>query len=305
MPEQQYNYSVKGEFIRQVSSMREWISADGSTGYPAVAGRYHLYVSYACPWAHRTIIMRGLMGLESVVSMNVVHPVRVDDIWNFYDGYSDEVNNFTSAREAYMITDPDYQKRCTVPMLWDREEGRIINNESSEIIRMLNAEFGEFSDNPVDYYPEDRREEIDAINERIYHTLNNGVYRAGFAGSQEAYDEACTGVFETLDYLEEILSRQRYLAGEQITEADWRVFPTLVRFDSVYALHFKCNIHRLVDYPNLWGYTRELYQQPGVADTVHMDHIKLCYYKNHESVDPKGLIPLGPELDFMAPHGRG
>ncbi|MBT5032730.1 MAG: glutathione S-transferase family protein [Proteobacteria bacterium] len=284
--------------------MREWITADGSSGYPAAKGRYHLYVSYACPWAHRTIIMRKLKGLEDVISVSAAHPVRTEDIWIFNEEYPDEVNNFTSMKEPYLITDPEYPKRCTVPVLWDKESGKILSNESADIIRMFNSEFGALGAEPFDYYPEKLRDSIDAINSKIYQHLNNGVYRSGFAQSQQAYTEASTKVFETLDELEYILSKNRYLTGEQLTEADWRLFPTLVRFDSVYYLHFKCNKKRLVDYPNLWPYARELYQTPGIAETVKLDQIKLSYYKNHPSVDPTGIVPLGPDIDFSEPHGR-
>ena len=284
--------------------MREWITADGSSGYPAAKGRYHLYVCYACPWAHRTLIMRTLKGLEDVISISATHPVRVEDIWIFNDEYPDEVNNFTSMKEPYLITDPGYPKRCTVPILWDKETGKILSNESADIIRMFNSEFAAFGADTYDYYPENLRDSIDAVNNKVYHNLNNGVYRSGFADTQEAYEDGCTKVFETLGELEQILGENRYLTGEQITEADWRLFPTLVRFDSVYYLHFKCNIRRLVDYPNLWSYARELYQIPGIAETVKLDLIKFSYYKNHPSVDPKGIVPLGPDIDFMEPHGR-
>jgi glutathionyl-hydroquinone reductase len=296
--------TTNGEFIRQQSIMRDWITADGSSGYPAAKGRYHLYVCYACPWAHRTIIMRKLKGLEDVISISATHPVRENNIWVFNEEFPDTANNFSLMTEPYLLTDPSYPKRCTVPILWDKESGKILSNESADIIRMFNAEFSEFTPNTDDYYPKNLRNSIDAANDKIYQNLNNGVYRSGFAETQDAYSEASAKVFETMDELDQILGENRYLTGTQITEADWRLFPTLVRFDSVYYLHFKCNKKRLVDYPNLWPYTRELYQISGIAETVKLDQIKLSYYSNHPSVDPLGIIPIGPDIDFLEPHGR-
>ncbi len=310
-----------GAFVRQQSAFREWVSADGSSGLEAEPGRYHLYVSLACPWAHRTIIVRRLKRLEVAISLSVVDPIRDERGWRFGDGPGfgpDPINGFELLSEAYVATDPGFDGRVTVPALWDTKTGRVVNNESAEIIRMLNSEWGEVAaprggvvadasvEHPggLDLYPEDLREEIDAINERVYETVNNGVYRAGFATSQDAYEEAVVALFATLDELEQRLAGQRYLAGDRITEADWRLFTTLVRFDSVYYSHFKCSVRRLVDYPSLWGYARELYQVPGVAETVNMDHIKRHYYLTHESVNPTGIVPLGPEIDFDAPHDR-
>lgn len=298
---------MKGEFIRQQSAFRNWVTADGSSGFEAEPERYHLYVCYGCPWAHRSLIFRRLKGLVDVISVSVVDPIRDERGWRFSDDPGctlDHVNGFTFLSEAYAQSDPTFRGRVTVPVLWDKKSGVIVNNESSEIIRMLNSEFDNFGDASMDFYPELLREEIDVVNERIYHNVNNGVYRTGFATTQEAYEEAFNGLFDTLDFLEERLSQQRYLVGDHLTEADWRLFPTLVRFDSVYVGHFKCNKKRIVDYPNLWGYTRDLYQVPGVVETVNMDHIKRHYYMTHGSLNPSRLVPLGPEIDFSEPHGR-
>lgn len=304
----------EGEFVRAVSSFRNWVTRDGQPGpggeggFAAEPGRYHLYVSYACPWAHRTLIFRTLKGLEETISVSVVHPLMPAESWVFdeYPGATkDHVNNANYLYENYMKANPDFTGLVTVPVLWDKKRQTIVNNESSEIIRMFNSAFDEFAKNKnLDFYPEALREQIDAINEPIYDNVNNGVYRAGFATKQEAYDRAFDDLFNTLDDLEERLSKQRYLVGSQITEADWRLFTTLVRFDPVYYNHFKTNKKRLIDYPNLWAYTRELYQVPGVLQTVNMDHIKYHYFASHKSVNPTGIVPKGPVLDFMQPHGR-
>ena len=301
--------SAEGAFVRQRSGFRDWVSVDGSTGYRAEPARYHLYVSLACPWAHRTIIVRKLKGLEHVISLSVVDPLRDERGWRFGtgagpDGEPDPVAGRTFLSEAYFATDPAFEGRVTTPTLWDRETGRVVSNESADILRMLNTEFDEWGDSSVDLYPLDLRPEIDAVNERVYETVNNGVYRSGFARTQEAYEAAVLPLFATLDELEERLSGQRYLAGERMTEADWRLFVTLVRFDAVYHYHFKCNLRRLTDYPNLSGHTRELFQVPGVAETVNFDHIKRHYYMTHDSVNPTAIVPVGPELDFRAPHRR-
>ncbi len=297
----------KGEFVRQDSAFRERVTADGSSGFAAEPGRYHLYVSLACPWAHRAILFRKLKGLESVIGMSVVDPIRDSRGWAFTDAPGcgpDRLNGFRFLGEAYRATDPTFDGRVTVPVLWDKRTGRIVNNESSEIIRMLNSEFDAWGRADVDFYPADARAEIDAVNDEVYANVNNGVYRCGFAGTQEAYDEAFERLFRTLDDLEHRLASRRYLVGDSITEADWRLFTTLVRFDPVYHGHFKCNLKRLVDYDNLWGYTRDLYQQPGVAETVDFDHIKRHYYVTHRAINPNGVVPRGPRLDFEEPHGR-
>jgi len=305
--------TVKGEFIRSESSFRNWVTKDGNAGtsgeagFAAEPGRYHLYVSYACPWAHRTLIFRALKGLEDVISVSVVHPLMPAESWLFgeYPGATeDHVNKANYLYENYIKADPGFNGLVTVPVLWDKKQQTIVNNESSEIIRMLNSAFDAFGNADVNFYPEALQEEIDEINDPVYNNINNGVYRAGFAQTQEAYDRAFDRLFNTMDELEEKLSRQRYLVGNQITEADWRLFTTLVRFDAVYYNHFKTNKKRLVEYPNLWAYTRELYQVPGVAETVNMDHIKYHYFASHRSINPTGIVPKGPEIDFMQAHGR-
>ncbi|WP_455199026.1 glutathione S-transferase family protein, partial [Kaarinaea lacus] len=266
-----------------------------------------LFVSYACPWAHRTLIFRALKGLQDVISVSVVHPIMPSESWVFgdYPGATvDHINNAHYLYENYLKADPGFDGLVTVPVLWDRKNGTIVNNESSEIIRMLNSAFEDYSTSAVDFYPESLHEEIDAINDVVYNNVNNGVYRAGFATTQTAYEKAFDDLFNTMDKLEKLLSSQRYLVGKHITEADWRLFTTLVRFDSVYYNHFKTNRKRLMDYPNLWAYTRELYQVPGVAETVNMDHIKQHYFASHRSINPAGIVPKGPEIDFMLPHGR-
>ena len=304
---------VKGEFVRSESDFRNWVTRDGSPGpsgeggFAAEPNRYHLYVSYACPWAHRTLIFRALKGLENIISKSVVHPLMPAQSWVFgeYPGATpDHINNTRYLYENYLKADPSFNGLVTVPVLWDKQRETIVNNESSEIIRMLNSAFDDYGKAEVDFYPEPLRDEIDAINEVVYHNVNNGVYRAGFATTQEAYDKAFEQLFTTMDELEERLSKQRYLVGKQITEADWRLFTTLVRFDPVYYNHFKTNKKRLIDYPNLWAYTRELYQVPGVSQTVNMDHIKYHYFGSHKSINPTGIVPRGPEIDFAAPHQR-
>jgi putative glutathione S-transferase len=294
----------RGAFVRQQSRFRDWVTADGSGPHPAEAGRYHLYISLACPWACRTLIVRGLKRLEDVIDVTVVDPLRDERGWRFTAEEPDPVNGFTYLSEAYVASDPGFDGRVTVPVLWDKQLGRIVNNESADIVRMLNSAFDEWGDQTVDLYPEALREEIDALNDRIYETVNNGVYRAGFAATQEAYEEAFDALFQTLDVLDERLAQRRYLTGDRITEADWRLFVTLVRFDAVYVGHFKCNLRRIADYPNLSGYVRDLYQQPGIAATVNLDHIKRHYYMTHPQLNPTRVVPKGPALDFGAPHDR-
>lgn len=296
-----------GEFKREKSRFHHWITADGGSGFRAEPGRYHLYVSLACPWSHRTVIFRALKKLEEVISLSVVHPYMGSQGWTFdpCEGcIPDTANGLRYLHQVYTLARPDYTGIVTVPTLWDKQRQTIVNNESAEIIRMLNSEFNEFGDAPVDYYPAELREEIDAVNDFVYSRVNNGVYRAGFATTQPAYERAFDDLFQALDQLEARLSRQRYLVGDRLTEADWRLFPTLVRFDAVYHTHFKCNLRRLTDYPSLWAYTRELHQVPGIAQTVSLDHIKQHYYTSHPSINPNGIIPKGPLLDFSAPHER-
>ena len=302
-----------GRYVRRPAQFRNWVTADGGPGpsgeggFEAAPGRYHLYVSHACPWAHRALIFRRLKGLEEMISLSVVHWFLGPDGWSFdtADGViPDSVNHARFLREVYVAARPDYSGPVTVPVLWDKERRTIVSNESSEIIRMFNSGFDKVGARPGDYYPQNLRSEIDALNERIYATVNNGVYRAGFATTQEAYEEAVGSLFDTLDWLEQRLSARRYLTGDSITEADWRLFTTLVRFDAVYVGHFKCNLRRLADYPNLSGYLRDLYQQPGIAGTVRLDHIKAHYYGSHTSINPSGIVPLGPVVDYAAPHGR-
>ena len=304
---------VDGQFIRQASTFRNWITPDGAPGpsgeggFAAESGRYHLYVSYACPWAHRTLIFRALKGLEQMISLSVVHWHLGEDGWTFTpaDGtLPDPVMGATFLHQIYTAADPHYTGRVTVPVLWDKKRGTIVNNESADIIRMFNSAFDAVGAAAGDYYPEALRQEIDALNARIYERVNNGVYRAGFATTQEAYEEAVVPLFETLDWLEERLRSRRYLTGAQTTEADWRLFTTLVRFDPVYVGHFKCNLRRIADYPALSGYVRDLYQHAGVAQTVRLDHIKAHYYTSHQSINPTGIVPIGPEIDYAAPHDR-
>lgn len=305
--------ATKGRFVREDAGFRNWVTADGSAGpsgeggFAAEAGRYHLYVSLACPWAHRAIILRHLKGLEDMISMSVVNAYMGPEGWTFEPGpgvVADSVNHASRLHEVYTRAKPDYTGRVTVPVLWDKKRDTIVSNESSEIIRMLNSAFDELGARPDDYYPEALRADIDKINDFIYPNINNGVYKAGFATSQDAYDEAVAALFAALDKLESRLSRQRYLTGSATTEADWRLFTTLIRFDAVYFAHFKCNLRRLQDYPNLGAYVRDLYQLPGIAATVDIDYIKEHYYRSQTAVNPTGIVPQGPPLDFAAPHGR-
>lgn len=302
------NISKKGEFVRKDSTFRNVVTADGSSGFKAEAGRYHLYVSYACPWAHRTLILRKLKGLEKVISYDCVDWLLLSDVgWEFKE-HQDTINNCRYLKDIYFKAKPDYDGRFTVPVLWDKATKTIVNNESSEIIRMLNSEFNAYcptvEQSNLDFYPADLRSKIDAINEWIYNDINNGVYKSGFATSQEAYDKAVLQLFKSLDKVEDILSKSRYLMGNQFTEADIRLFATLVRFDMVYHQHFKCNKKRIIDYPNMWNYIREIYQIPGVADTVNMEHIRNHYMQSHTSINPFRIVSIGPDLDFMAPHDR-
>ena len=303
-----------GRFVRPDSQFRHWVTPDGQAGptgeagFRAEVGRYHLYVSLACPWAQRTLIYRQLKGLETAITLSVVHWRMLEYGWNFAPGpgvISDPLHSADYLYEVYRAADPHYSGRVTVPVLWDRQTHRIVNNESSDIIRMFNTAFDGVGATPGDFYPVALRPAIDALNARIYDTLNNGVYRAGFATTQSAYEEAVRALFATLDVLEAQLGVTRYLVGDAPTEADWRVLPTLLRFDAVYVGHFKCNLRRLVDYPNLWAYTRELYQWPGVAQTFNLEHAKRHYFESHAVINPSGIVPLGPILDFHAPHGRG
>lgn len=296
-----------GEFVRSESQFRNRVSADGSSGFKADAGRYHLYVSLACPWAHRTLVFRTLKKLEAVVSVSVVHPLMLGNGWEFREedaATADHVNGLRYLRQIYTKARPGYTGRVTVPVLWDKHAGAIVNNESSEIIRMLNSEFNAFTDVSADYYPKALRSEIDAVNLVVYEDINNGVYKCGFAATHNAYERAFKRLFVALDDMEARLDDSRYLVGDRITEADWRLFATLVRFDAVYYSHFKCNLRRIADYPNLSNYVRDLYQVPGVAETVSLDHIKRHYFGSHRMINPSGIVPEGPELDFGAPHDR-
>jgi len=296
--------SKNGAFQRKDSSFRDWIRDEPGARFVPEAGRYHLYVSYACPWAHRTLILRALKGLEGTIGVTVVDPLMLDDGWRFSADHPDILNGAEFLHQVYTRADPAYTGRVTVPVLWDTKEGTIVSNESAEIVRMLNSAFDRVGARPGEFYPADLAGEIDAVNARIYETVNNGVYRCGFATTQEAYDDAFDALFETLDWLDQRLSSRRYLMGERVTEADWRLLPTLLRFDPVYHGHFKCNRNRLTDFLHLWGYARELYQWPGVAQTTDFDHIKAHYYRSHRSVNPTGIVPKGPRVDFTAPHGR-
>ncbi|MFC5694625.1 glutathione S-transferase family protein [Pseudomonas sp. GCM10022186] len=309
-----YDTAKDGRFQRESARRRNWITVDGAPGpsglggFPAEAGRYHLYVSLACPWAHRTLIFRKLKGLESLIDVSVVSWLMLEQGWTFdprYGSTGDKLDDLDYLHQRYVRDTPDYSGRVTVPLLWDRKTGRIVSNESSEIIRMFNSAFDHLTGNHLDFYPEPLRAEIDALNERIYPAINNGVYRAGFATTQDAYEEAFHALFDELDHLDALLETRRYLTGERITEADWRLFTTLIRFDAVYHGHFKCNLRRLADYPNLSGWLRELYQWPGVAETVDFTHIKHHYYASHRTINPTGVVPLGPVQDFSRPHDRG
>ncbi|MEM1240823.1 MAG: glutathione S-transferase family protein [Cyanobacteria bacterium P01_H01_bin.26] len=306
--------SNRDRFIRKASQFRSWITPDGSPGptgqggFKAEPDRYHLYVSYACPWAHRTLIFRTLKGLEKMIPLSVTHWFMGEQGWTFEPApgvIADPLFDAQALHEIYTRADSTYCGRATVPVLWDKQTQTIVNNESAEIIRMFNSAFDQVGAQPGDYYPNQLREEIDSLNERIYDTINNGVYKCGFATTQADYDEAVKPLFTSLDWLEQLLSTQRYLTGDQITEADWRLFTTLVRFDPVYVGHFHCNIRRIVDYPNLWGYVRELYQMPGIAETVNFSHIKCHYYQSHRAINPVKIVPMGPEINFMEPHNRG
>jgi putative glutathione S-transferase len=295
-----------GEFKRQQSRFRDWVTADGSSGFQAEPGRYHLYVALACPWSHRAVIVHRLKQLDDAVGVSYIHPYRDGRGWAFSDGFVDDLHGWDFLQEAYEATVDDYEGRVTVPVLWDRERRRVVSNESADIILMLDSEFDEWADASVDLYPEELRPQIDELGAWIYENVNNAVYQAGFAASQEAYERAYRRVFDALPELDRRLAGSRFLLGGHITTADWRLWVTLVRFDSVYHTHFRCNGARVTDFPNLWGYTRDLYQQPGVAETVDLDQIKRHYYTTHDMLNPKRIIPAGPErLDFSAPHGRG
>jgi glutathionyl-hydroquinone reductase len=305
--------STGGRFVRWESRYRNWITPDGGPGptgeggFRAEPGRYHLYVSFACPWAHRTLIMRALKGLERAISLSVTHWHMGENGWSFDPGpgvIPDPIHNAKYLYQVYLADDPKASGRATTPVLWDKAQGRIVNNESADIMGMFNKAFDSVGAQPGDYYPVQLRSDIDALNERIYQDLNNGVYKAGFATSQEAYEEAAMAVFTMLDELEERLARSRYLFGERPVETDWRLFTTLVRFDAVYVGHFKCNLRRLVDYPNLWRYARDLFRQPGISETVNFDHIRNHYYTSHRAINPNGIVPIGPELDFSAGNGK-
>ncbi len=296
-----------GYYDRQEDEFREWVTDDGSSSYQSAKGRYHLYVSWACPWAHRTIIVRGLRQLDNVVGMMVVDPIRDDQGWAFREGpghAKDPVNGFKYLSEAYLATDANFQSRVTVPVLWDAETKKIVSNSDDDIMRMFNEVFKPFTDSSIDLYPTDLQREIDELNTFIGEKINNGVYLSGFATSQQAYEQAVTELFDTLDIMEKRLATQRYLFGQRITETDWRLFVTLIRFDAVYHGHFKCNFRRIVDYPHLFGYLKDLYQQDGIAATVKFDHIKRHYYVTHDDINPTGIVPLGPKQDLLTPHGR-
>lgn len=303
----------QGRFVRSESQFRNWVTADGSAGptgeagFKAEAGRYHLYVSHACPWANRTMIFRKLKGLEEMIDFSVVHWLMAENGWTFAEGagvVADPIHQADFLHQIYTAADGNYSGRVTVPVLWDKQQQTIVSNESADIIRMFNSAFDELGAKPGDYYPKALREQIDALNEKIYHTVNNGVYKAGFATSQQAYEEALHPLFASLDELDRRLASQCYLLGEHLTEADWRLFTTLIRFDAVYVGHFKCNLKRIVDYPNLDAYMRELYQMEGIAETIHFDHIKGHYYQSHSMINPTGVVPSGPILDLDKPHQR-
>ncbi len=310
-----------GRFVRSESQFRNWVTPDGSPGpsgeggFAAEAGRYHLYVSHACPWAHRALVFRRLKGLEHAIDVSVVHPHMLENGWEYATDTSDDLHRFAGTgdringsryhHQLYTKVDPTYTGRVTVPVLWDKQRETIVSNESADIIRMFNHGFTGVAEHEDDYYPEDLRGEIDAINEDVYHNINNGVYKSGFATTQEAYEEAFDNLFAALDRVEDRLSRNRYLLGDRLTEADWRLFTTLIRFDAVYVGHFKCNRNRIADFPNMAGYLRELYQWPGIRETVNFEHIKQHYYYSHDMVNPTRVVPKGPDLNLDAPHGRG
>ncbi len=307
--------STGGAFKRSNAKFRNWITVDGSAGpsgeggFKAESGRYHLYVSYACPWAHRTLVFRKLKGLTDHISISAVHPDMLSDGWTFEiddkGATGDTLYGLPFARDIYIKVDPNISGRVTVPILWDKQRETIVSNESSEIIRMFNSAFNDITGNSDDFWPTDLQADIEPVNDRIYDTLNNGVYKSGFATTQEAYDKAVHPLFDTLDWLEDRLGQNRYLMGDQITEADWRLWTTLIRFDMVYHQHFKCNRKRIMDYPNLFGFTRELYKWDGVAETVNFDHIVRHYHYSHETINPNRIIPINPQIDWSAPHGRG
>ncbi len=305
---------AKGHFVRATTKFRNWITPDGAPGpsgeggFEAEAGRYHLFVSYACPWAHRTLIFRKLKGLEDLISVSVVHPDMLEDGWSFETGFpgatGDTLFGLPFLRDIYLKADPKISGKVTVPVLWDKMRNTIVSNESSEIIRMFNSSFDALTGNSDDYWPEALRDAIEPINQRIYDTLNNGVYRSGFARSQQAYDEAVSELFQTLDWLENRLTTKRYLVGDRISDADWRLAVTLFRFDAVYHTHFKCNRNFIREMPALWAYAREMYQWPGVAETIHFDHIVRHYHYSHESINPYRIIPINPDMDWTDPHDR-
>ncbi|NHF72368.1 glutathione S-transferase family protein [Paracoccus xiamenensis] len=307
--------STGGRFQRSTTGWRNWITPDGAAGptgkggFKAESGRYHLYVCLACPWAHRTLIFRALKGLQPHIDISAVHPDMLSDGWEFRTDFpgatGDRLFGLPFLRDIYLKADPKASGRVTVPVLWDKQTDTIVSNESADIIRMFNSAFDGLTGNTDDYWPEDLRPQIEALNARIYDTVNNGVYKAGFATTQEAYDEGVVPLFESLDWLEDLLGRNRYLTGDRLTEADWRLFTTMVRFDPVYHTHFKCNRKWLREYPNLWGWTRELYQIPGVAETVDMGHIVRHYHYSHDTINPYRIIPINPVIDWMEPHGRG
>ncbi len=308
--------SSGGKFQRSTTQFRNWITPDGAPGpsgqggFKAESGRYHLYVSYACPWAHRTLIFRAIKGLTDHIGVSVVHPDMLSDGWTFDTDFpgagatGDTLFGLDFMRDVYLKQDPGISGRVTVPVLWDTQQSCIVSNESAEIIRMLNSAFDVITGNHDDYWPTNLRDAVEPVNARIYDTVNNGVYKAGFATTQDAYDEAVYPLFDSLDWLEERLTDSRYLMGNTLTEADWRLFTTLIRFDPVYHLHFKCNRKRIVDYPALWAYTRELYQWPGVAETTHLDHIVRHYHYSHDTINPHRILPINPVPDYTAPHGR-
>jgi glutathionyl-hydroquinone reductase len=304
-PEEQ---AGSGDFERQEDAFREWVTADGSSPFPRADDRYHLYVSLACPWAHRTLLVRNLLGLEATIGVTVVDPVRDERGWAFRDGpghSADPVNGFSFLRETYEATDPSFEGRVTVPVLWDKEQRKVVNNSEDDICRMFHEVFRKPGGHSLDLFPRERAKEQEELSQFIYENINNGVYRAGFATRQAAYEKAVELLFAALDAMEERLGSRRYLLGKQIVETDWRLFCTLVRFDAVYHGHFKCNIRRISDYPHLQGYLQDLYQQPGVGETVNFDHIKRHYYMTHDEINPTRIVPVGPELHLDRPHGRG
>ena len=307
--------ATDGEFVRDTSKFRDWVTPDGAPGptgeggFPAESGRYHLYVCYACPWAHRALIFRALKGLTPHIDISAVHPDMLSDGWTFETDFpgatGDRLYGLPFLRDIYLRADPQVSGRVTVPVLWDKQRETIVSNESADIIRMFNSAFDGLTGDTADFWPADLRDEIETLNSRIYDTINNGVYKAGFATTQKAYDAAVVPLFESLDWVEGLLAHNRYLTGDRVTEADWRLFTTILRFDAVYHGHFKCNRRRIVDYPNLWGWARELYQWPGVAETVHFDHITRHYYYSHDTINPHRIVPIGPDIDWTSPHGRG